>query len=269
MSAVPPYQGEVVYRGHDEFGVIDVVAEGAGKLRSLQFGTTARQSTMFVDRPDDLALEYTRCMMTSLLFLEVDPARALMLGLGGGSLVKFLLRQCPGCHVDVVELRPRIVDVAERYFGLPLGHERLGLHVTDGRAFLLAHAGPPYDLILVDLHSSRGMSPVVLEPDFVPACRRLTAPGGLMSANMWYGVDEGSEGRLRRAVEASYAVALYLPVAGKRNCIAHGLPHRVLPDAATLGERAVHWRQRAGLPLPDLLVQLVHHSGGRLPAGAP
>lgn len=269
MSATVPYLGQVVYHCRDEHGVIDVVAEGDGKLRSLQFGTTARQSTMFVDRPDDLALEYTRCLMTALLFLEADPRRVLLLGLGGGSLAKFLLRRCEGCRVDVVELRPRIVEVAERFFGVPMGHERLRVHVADGRQFLLASEGDPYDLILVDLHSSQGMSPVVLEPDFLPACRRLTAAEGVLSANMWYGVDEASERTLRLAVEASYDTTLYLPVAGKRNCVAHGLLRRALPPGATLESRARSWQERAGLPLPELLAQVIRHNAGRLDPDRP
>ena len=45
MRANPAYSGEIVFSDSDEYGVIDVGDENA--LRSLQFGTTARQSTMF------------------------------------------------------------------------------------------------------------------------------------------------------------------------------------------------------------------------------
>ncbi|MBT6146034.1 MAG: spermidine synthase, partial [Gemmatimonadetes bacterium] len=91
---------------------------------------------MFVARPDELALEYTRCMMMALLFLDAVPRRVLMLGLGGGSLVKFLLRWCQDCDVDVAELRPAVVDVAQRFFGLPETDDRLHLHIGDGNAYV-------------------------------------------------------------------------------------------------------------------------------------
>lgn len=265
MSAPAFYLGEVVHRSEDENGLVEVVDEARGKLRSLHFGSSARQSTMFVERPDELALEYTRHMLTALPLLEGDPRRALMLGLGGGSLVKFLLRQCPQCHVDVVELRAMIVEVAQRFFGVPEAHERLAIHVADGRRYVLdyATAGPaatPYDLILVDLHGSHGMAPVVTEPDFLPACRQVMAADGVLSANLWFGVDEAQERRLRKHLAAIYEQVLYLPVAGKRNCIAHGLSRSGLPARADMEHRAQDWLERADLPLPGLLDDLARHN---------
>ena len=93
------YKGDVVFSCHDEEGVIDVVDENVN-VRSLQFGTVARQSTMFRNDPNALALSYTHCVMTSLAFSRTPPRSALALGLGGGSLVKFLLAQCADCQVD-------------------------------------------------------------------------------------------------------------------------------------------------------------------------
>jgi spermidine synthase len=215
---------------------------------------------MFVERPDELALEYTRCLMTALLLRGTPPARALMLGLGGASLVKFLLRQIPDCRVDVVELRPKIVEVARRFFALPEDGDRLRIHVTDGRRYLLDHEPPGYDLILLDLHTSHGMSPVVMEEDFLPACRRCTTDSGILSANLWYGVDAAEERRIRRRIETAYDRVLYLPVAGKRNCVAHGVADGQLPTHEQMQARATQWLQQAGLPLPDLLGQLLRHN---------
>src|SRR4030081_554830 len=57
-------------------------------LRTLHVGGDAIQSSMRLDDPFALALDYTRCMMAFLLF-HPAPREALMIGLGGGSLVKF------------------------------------------------------------------------------------------------------------------------------------------------------------------------------------
>ena len=73
-----------VHVQHDEHGPIEIVEEAEGKLRSLRFGSTARQSTMFTARPTELALEYTRTMASGLVFLPHQPTRVLVLGLGGG-----------------------------------------------------------------------------------------------------------------------------------------------------------------------------------------
>lgn len=256
-----PYLGRVLFHDQDEHGPIDVVEEEDGGLLSLQFGSTARQSTMFVDRPDELTLEYTRCLMSALVLREAPPRRALVLGLGGGSLVKFLLRHLPGCRVEVVELRPRIVEVAQRFFALPRTHDRLHIHVTDGRRFLLDHAGEPFDLVLLDLHTGQGMAPVVHEDDFLPACRRATAADGVFSANLWFGSDTALKGRVHRLLQASFERILHLPVPGRSNCVAHGLPDGRVPATESLEHRARAWQEAAGLPLPELTRQLIRHNG--------
>ncbi|MDA0335093.1 MAG: hypothetical protein O2782_08020 [bacterium] len=248
--------GDVVHQEQDEYGPLDVVEENDGKLRSLHFGSSARQSTMFVARPEELALEYTRCMMTALLFMDADPARALMLGLGGGSMVKFLLHWCNQCTVDVAELRPAVAAVAQRYFGLPEANERLHLHIGDGHAYLRNTRAPPWDLVLLDLHTSSGMSPIVSAPDFLPTCKRQTAAGGVLVANLWYGVNRVAERRVRQLLETCFEHVLYLPVAGKLNCIALGMSGRAVPTWTELATRAANWQQRCQLPMPEMLAEL-------------
>ena len=256
-----PYLGRVLFHAEDEHGPIDVVDEEDGRLLSLQFGSTARQSTMLVDRPDELTLEYTRCLMSALVLRETPPRRALLLGLGGGSLVKFLLRHLPGCRVEVVELRRRIVEVAQRFFALPRSHDRLRIHVTEGRRFLLDRTGEPFDLVLLDLHTGQGMAPVVREDDFLPACRRATADGGVFSANLWYGYDRALEGHVQGLLEASFERVLALPVPGRSNHVAHGLPDGRVPAAGTLEQRAHLWQEATGLPMPQLTRLLIRHNG--------
>ena len=63
-----------------------------GKHRALCFTIDGSvQSEMRIDDPDALVNEYTRKMMGFLLFCP-EPRRVLMIGLGGGSLVKFCSR---------------------------------------------------------------------------------------------------------------------------------------------------------------------------------
>jgi len=61
---------------------------------------------MRLSAPDTLELHYTRTMMSFLLF-SPQPRRALMIGLGGGSIAKFMRRFMPDTQLTVVEIRPR------------------------------------------------------------------------------------------------------------------------------------------------------------------
>jgi spermidine synthase len=63
-------------------------SEAAG-LRHLHVGGSAIQSAMRLDAPDDLALAYTRAMMAGLLF-QPEPRDVTLIGLGGGSLAKYI-----------------------------------------------------------------------------------------------------------------------------------------------------------------------------------
>ena len=105
------------------------VSEARG-LRTLHVGGEAIQSSMRIDDPFALALDYTRCMMAFLLFYP-EPREALMIGLGGGSLAKFFYKQFKRTHVRVVELDSRIVIAAREHFTLPPDNARLKVEVGD------------------------------------------------------------------------------------------------------------------------------------------
>ena len=262
MVRAAAYTGRVVHSRRDGDGVIDVVDENG--VRSLQFGTSARQSTMVRRHPDRLALAYTQCMMTALLFGEAAPSAALLLGVGGGSLGKFLLRQLPGVRLDAVEKRPAVVEVAQEYFELPRD-ERLTLHLGDGYLFLVDADGDPaasaYDLILVDLHTSDGMAPVVQRREFWALARRRLRAAGVLSANLWFGYREDEEELVRHHLEAEFPERLvYLPVAGKRNCIALAFASPAELDRRVLERRAEAWRDRCGIDFPALLGDLIRHN---------
>lgn len=78
--------GTLIHQAQTDDGVIEVVDNGDS--RSLHFGTYPRQSSMRLSDPAHLALSYTQSMMGCLL-LNPIPRRVLVIGLGGGSLVKF------------------------------------------------------------------------------------------------------------------------------------------------------------------------------------
>ena len=85
-AKTPAYSGEIIYSCADEYGPIAVVEEATS--RTLHFGSTARQSTMYLNDSVRLALSYTRCMLAGLLFVP-PPRRVLVLGLGGDRCPSF------------------------------------------------------------------------------------------------------------------------------------------------------------------------------------
>ena len=96
-------------------------------VRSLHIGSDTVQSAMRIAKPNDLELSYTRSMMAFLLFSD-RPTRILMVGLGGGSLAKFVYHRLPWVTTEVVEVNPRVVAIARELGMQDRAHECGGGH---------------------------------------------------------------------------------------------------------------------------------------------
>lgn len=213
------YHGIMIHKTRDELGEIEVVDEAS--YRSLHFGSDPKQSSMLLRDPIYLALIYTRAMSSALLFSE-KRSRFLLIGLGGGSLAKFLLHHFPQCRVDAVEYRQAVSEVARSHFGLP-DDERLRITIDDGGHFM--RSAPmdeygDYDAIFVDAFLGNGIARTVCGMSFYDACRERLADGGVLSINLWNGDFIRAREMLVDIRDSFDGNVLQLPVEGKDNIIA-------------------------------------------------
>lgn len=179
------YDGRVIYQTHDDDGVLEVVeTEG---VRSLHFGSISRQSSMLISNPDMLYLNYVRSMISWLLFKSTLDDEALMIGLGGGSLAKFLLQNFPECRLRVIEYRSGVVEIARKHFALPFD-SRLKISIDDGAKFVRKHTdshSERYSLLFIDAFDHEGMAPSISNHAFFDACRALMKKTGVLVINLW------------------------------------------------------------------------------------
>ena len=227
------------------------VSEERG-VRTLHVGGEAIQSSMRLSDPFALELDYTRCMMGFLLF-HPRPRRALKIGLGGGSLVKFFWQRLPGLRTRVVELDERVVRVAREQFHLPADDARLAVEVGDG-----AHALAPEccDLLVVDAFADEHPPAALVSQAFFDAAwLALEAPGVLVLNLM--DDDPRLDERLRRVERAFGGAALALPAPYDPNVLVFalkGAPARLAWDE--LARRAHALERRFGLPFPRYVPRL-------------
>ncbi|QJE02925.1 fused MFS/spermidine synthase [Massilia forsythiae] len=163
-----------------------------GRRRTLEFAPGDIQSEMLLSDPDALVLDYTRAMMGFALFVP-RPRHILMVGLGGGSLVKFCYRRFPGCRITVIELRADVIALREQ-FCVPQDDARLRIVHGDAAA-CLAPAGrrsgrpcadiAPADVILVDGFDRAGLPAALANAGFYRDCRALLHEGGVLVANVF------------------------------------------------------------------------------------
>ena len=76
--------------------------------------------------------------------------------------------------------------------------------------------------------------------------------------NMWYGYRELEEREVRRLLELTFNDRiLFLPVAGKRNCVVLAFRQPPSIEHDQVSKRAREWQRLTGIDFPDLVQQLV------------
>lgn len=148
------------------------------KFRWLQFENEITQSAMWLRKPTRLILPYTQSMLTPLLFCP-PPQRVLLLGLGGGSLLRHFLTYHPLVAIDVVERSGQVIAAARKYFEVS---PQQPIFEEDARDFL-RRAGKPYDLILVDVFDRTGMPQWLVDDGFMRICSQRLEPSGALGIN--------------------------------------------------------------------------------------
>lgn len=174
----PAISGDIVHVASDRYGNILVIDDR--KHRILSFDSVFEQSKIKRKMPHVPVHEYSRAMLLPVAFTE--PAQVTLLGLGGGVMAHGLHHLLPEAKIHVVELRPKVLEVAREWFALP---ESERLTVSLGDAGVAVEALPPAstEMILTDLYSADKMSPAQSQRQFIKACARALAPGGWLALN--------------------------------------------------------------------------------------
>jgi spermidine synthase len=196
-----------------------------------------RQSCQSLERPREFVMNYTRMMLGGALYMNPDPRRILIVGLGGGTLPTALAQLLPQAQIDVVEIDPAVTKVAQRYFGFKPG-PRLQVIEDDGRRYVkrAARAGTKYDLIMLDAFDHQYIPEHLLTREYLGEVKSLLAPDGVLAANTF------SSSRLYDHESTTYA-AVYGEFYNlkRENRVILARPAG-LPDAAAIAARATQWQ---------------------------
>jgi len=185
-------------------------------VRSLHIGSDTVQSSMRLARPYDLELSYTRSMMAFLLFCPV-PRNVLMIGLGGGSVAKFIHHYMPETEIRVLEIDPQVVAVARQCFMVPADDARFRIIVGDGAAHM-AGPGGAADVIMVDGYDAESHVEELATREFYDNCRNRLSSSGILVVNLWGGDRQFNE-TLKRIESAFPDGTLCLPARKPGNVI--------------------------------------------------
>jgi spermidine synthase len=188
-------------------------------VRTLHIGSETVQSAMRLAKPNDLELSYTRSVMAFMLFVP-PPRDVVMIGLGGGSLAKFIYHRFPQAKLSVVELNPRVVTIARQYFHVPENDGRFRVMVDDGSEYVLRE-DVSADVLIVDGYGAAAHAKELESRRFYNACRERIRGSGIFVVNLW-GDDLLFEHLLRRIRSSFPQGTLCLPAERLGNVIVFG-----------------------------------------------
>jgi spermidine synthase len=224
-----------------------------GNVRTMNFvrdnGEEHIQTLWNTKRPYDLVTNYSRLMFASYFFLP-HPKRVLIVGLGGGAMVHFLEHYDPGVEVDAVEIDPKVVELAEKYFDV---RTQKNIKIITQDAFKYFQENKTrenktqYDVIYMDafLKPSEGTDatgqPLRLKTtEFYKGLRDQLTPDGIVAINL--NVYEGTKDDLA-TIRGAYP-QIYAFRATSPNLIVVGTWEKARTSAADIRARARALDQR-------------------------
>lgn len=227
-------------------------------VRSLHLGSSMVQSAMRLTAPNDLELVYTQCMMGFLLF-HPQPENILMIGLGGGSLAKFVHQRMPQTKTTVIEIDPQVAATAHNHFLLPADDERLQVVIAEGGEYVASHPASA-DVLMLDGFDDGCQVAALCSQDFYNHTREALKKNGVLVVNL-LSRDKGLDDYLRR-IETSFNNHVVTMLAETRgNLIVFAFKHSPGKLAwAELKERAKKLETEFALPFPEFVAALRKHN---------
>ncbi|KGE00037.1 spermidine synthase [Achromobacter sp. RTa] len=178
--------------------------QDSGARRTLHFTEKEIQSSMSLLNPDALDLEYTRMMMGFVLF-KPEPARILMVGLGGGSLPKFCHRHLARTEIEVIEIDPDVIALRDAFM-VPADDARFRVIQADAAEYL-REAEDHADVIFLDGFGVGGIPDALCSVGFYADCFRALREDGILVIN--FHVNHPQHHEYMDRVRASFGASMF------------------------------------------------------------
>jgi len=185
---------------YNRIWIYDRIDTNTNKPVKIMGINNENHSSMFLDS-DDLVSKYAKYYNLASHF-NPDFKKTLILGGAGYSYPKYFLLKYPEATIDVVEIDPKVTELARKYFRLT-ENERLNIYHEDGRIFLNKTKNK-YDIIFGDAFSSRNSLPYQLTTkEAVQRKYDILNDNGIVVLNIISAID-GKRGEFLRAEYATY-----------------------------------------------------------------
>jgi spermidine synthase len=244
-----------IHKSVNDGNVVEVIEVDG--VRSLYLGSVTIQSSMRVKSPFALELAYSRGMMCFLLF-DHKVQYALSIGLGGGSVQKYIYANCPEIQQTVVEINPQVIATAYSHFYVPVNEPTLTIIEADGIAHLENNPNSA-DLLMIDAFDGQGIPPEFCSQTFFDTCEAALKSDGIFEINLW-GSDKNFDIYLRRIEQSFNQRVLMMPTGKPGNIIVFGFKLHEDIKIAQLRTRAKALQEKHAIDFMGFIDRLCDHN---------
>jgi len=193
--------------------------------RSLRFGNHIIQSVFLKNRHHHLFLPYTRFMMLALIFCPT-PKSVLHIGLGGGSIARWMHLEFPEIFQTVIEINREVIEAAKIYFDLP-NDSRMRLICGDATE-IIPNFKDKFDLIILDAFSDYGTPDEINQIEFLKKLKDCLNNKSWLVGNFW--TITGDFEKRRDQWKSTFSVILQAKANDKGNVILYGSQISEIPE---------------------------------------
>ena len=177
---LPEFKDPVtLYEYQDDVATISVLENKA--FRWIQTGNGNIQSAMNKEQPWQPVLPYFPVLLSALLF-STTPASCLVIGLGGGELLRYLNHHLPQTELTAMENNPAMVNIFNEYFSTqPLRYDLLNHDICK-----LSHypAMKLYDIVFVDVFGNNRLPPCFHQQQLYDKLGQSLTDDGVLAINL-------------------------------------------------------------------------------------
>ncbi|MDX1917011.1 MAG: fused MFS/spermidine synthase, partial [Rickettsiaceae bacterium] len=145
--------------------------------------TKNKQTCIYRDSLHKPVFKYFK-MILSGLYIQSEPKKALVLGLGGGGIVHSLKFLFPDLHIDIVELDSAIIKISKEYFYIQES-DKLKLYNQNALdyATYANRQKLQYDFIISDTFDEKYIPKELLTENYILKLKSLLTEKGVLVVN--------------------------------------------------------------------------------------
>jgi spermidine synthase len=176
---------EVLARRNSNFGQMQVIEDADGQLSYLNDYLIQNTYDPFEGKSDSM---FTYMLHELARAYTTNTSDVLCIGLGVGIVPMEFARD--GAKVDVVEINPAVVPLAQQFFDLE--PEQLNITFGDGRQFV-NQCRKQYDAIILDAFLGDSSPSHLMTKEAFTAMRRILKPSGVLVINCFAHFNPGAD----------------------------------------------------------------------------